>query len=132
PDDLDPSLAVAGAVMRGEREYEMEFRLRHKSGHYVPILSRGFPLRREAGGPIVRIVGTHFDLTERKQAEESLRHAEVLRRASAYTRSLIEASLDPLVTIDRDGKITDVNQSTELATGFTRDTLIGTDFSDYF
>ena len=49
----------------------MEFRLRHKDGHYVHVLSRGFPVRREPGGPVVRIVGTHFDLTERKQAEEA-------------------------------------------------------------
>jgi PAS domain S-box-containing protein len=49
-----------------------------------------------------------------------------------YTRSLIEASLDPLVTISPSGKITDVNTSTETATGRTRTELIGTDFCDYF
>ena len=52
--------------------------------------------------------------------------------AGAYNRSLIEASLDPLVTIDVDGKITDVNAATEKVTGRTRRELIGTDFSDYF
>jgi PAS domain S-box-containing protein len=55
-----------------------------------------------------------------------------LRLASAYNRSLIEASLDPLVTIDADGKVTDVNAATEKATGRSRNDLIGTDFSDYF
>ena len=64
------------AVLRGEREHEMEFRLRHKDGHYVDILSCGFPIRRKPNGPIVRIVGTHFDLTERKRAEEALRQRE--------------------------------------------------------
>ena len=49
-----------------------------------------------------------------------------------YTRHLLETSLDPLVTIDANGKITDVNSATENATGLSRDTLIGTDFSDYF
>ncbi len=63
---------------------------------------------------------------ERQQAEEKS------RSASAYVRSLIEASLDPLVTISADGKITDVNNATELATGFSRSQLIGSDFSDYF
>src|SRR5271157_2214754 len=62
----------------------------------------------------------------RKRAEESL------RRANAYNRSLLEASLDPLVTIGPDGKITDVNVATEAVTGCARATLIGTDFSDYF
>ena len=54
------------------------------------------------------------------------------QRASRYNRSLIEASLDPLVTINQDGKISDVNSATELITGYHREELIGTDFSDYF
>ena len=49
-----------------------------------------------------------------------------------YNRSLIEASLDPLVTIGVDGKITDVNAATEQVTGCSRQELIGADFSDYF
>ena len=58
--------------------------------------------------------------------------AEELRKASTYARSLIEASLDPMVTISREGKITDVNRATELVTGLSRERLIGSDFSDYF
>ena len=50
----------------------------------------------------------------------------------SYARNLIEASLDPLVTISPDGKVTDVNKATEQVTGLTRDKLIGTDFSSYF
>jgi PAS domain S-box-containing protein len=52
--------------------------------------------------------------------------------ASLYTRTLIEASLDPFVTISTEGKITDVNTATEQVTGCSRDELIGSDFSDYF
>jgi PAS domain S-box-containing protein len=55
-----------------------------------------------------------------------------LRRAAQYSRSLIEAALDPWVTISPQGKITDTNEATAKATGIPRDTLIGTDFSDYF
>ncbi|MCL5987071.1 MAG: PAS domain S-box protein [Actinobacteria bacterium] len=65
-------------------------------------------------------------ITKRKEA------GEVLRRAHAYNRSLIEASPDPLVTIGPDGKITDVNSATELVTGYSREELIGEDFSSYF
>ena len=67
-----------------------------------------------------------IDITERKKAEAAL------SQASAYNRSLIEASPDPLVTIGPDGKITDVNTATEAATGLSRGQIIGTDFSDYF
>ena len=55
-----------------------------------------------------------------------------LRNISLYTRNLIEASLDPLVTISSEGKITDVNIATEHVTGIDRDNLIGSDFTDYF
>jgi PAS domain S-box-containing protein len=57
---------------------------------------------------------------------------EKLRRASLYARSLLEASVDPLVTISPDGKITDVNKATEVATGVPRSMLLGTDFASYF
>jgi len=66
------------------------------------------------------------EISERKRAEEALKAAHL------YNRSLIEASLDPLVTINADGKVTDVNKATESITGFSRDRLIGSDFSDYF
>ena len=67
------------------------------------------------------------------RGEEVLRKShEELQAASLYARGLIEASLDPLVTIGQDGKITDVNKAFELATGISRENLIGSDFLDYF
>ncbi len=51
---------------------------------------------------------------------------------SQYARSLIEASLDPLVTINPEGKITDMNNATVVITGLTRKQLTGTDFFTYF
>lgn len=54
------------------------------------------------------------------------------QRSSQYARSLIEASLDPLLTISPDGIITDVNEGSIKVTGVSRDQLIGADFSRYF
>ena len=51
---------------------------------------------------------------------------------SQYARSLIEASLDPLVTVSTEGKITDMNEALANITGVTREKLKGTDFFDYF
>jgi PAS domain S-box-containing protein len=68
----------------------------------------------------------HRDANKRRQSEE------LVRRASLHSRSLIEASLDPLVTISAEGKITDVNEATVKVTGVPRDKLIGTDFANYF
>ena len=83
-----------------------------------------FPFTDTDGSTLILEMG--IDITKRKRAEEALRDA------SLYTRNLIEASLDPLVTISADGKIMDVNSATEFTTGVPRDELIGTDFSDYF
>jgi len=51
---------------------------------------------------------------------------------SHYASSLIEASLDPLITINIEGKITDMNQAKVNITGIEREKLIGTNFYDYF
>jgi PAS domain S-box-containing protein len=57
---------------------------------------------------------------------------ESLKKESKYVRSLLEASLDPLVTISAEGKITDVNKALMKVTGISRTGLIGTNFSSYF
>ena len=75
PEDLPRALQLVQDVLAGKADYVMEFRMRHKDGQYVDILSRGFPLRREPDGPIVRIVGTHYDLSERKRAAKELERA---------------------------------------------------------
>lgn len=80
PDDVEQARRLNESVRNGGRTYEGEFRLRHKDGHYVEVLSRGYPVRRTAEGPIVRIVGTHFDLTARKRAEAERARTELLGR----------------------------------------------------
>ncbi|MDQ1279685.1 MAG: hypothetical protein QG670_947 [Thermoproteota archaeon] len=83
-----------------------------------------FPFIEADGSNIILEMG--IDITEWKRAQESL------RSASQYVRSLIEAALDPLVTISVDGKVTDVNEATVKVTGVSREEIIGTDFSNYF
>ena len=64
-----------------------------------------------------------------KKLEELIYNAKL---ASQYTLSLIEASRDPLVTINTKGKITDMNEASVNVTGLTREELTGSDFFDYF
>lgn len=64
-----------------------------------------------------------------KELEVATKNAETYAK---YARSLIEASLDPLVTISSQGAITDVNEAFVQATGVPREQLIGSDFSNYF
>jgi len=55
-----------------------------------------------------------------------------MNKESFYARSLIEASLDPLITINKKGKITDMNEALARVTGLKREELTGSDFFDYF
>jgi len=68
----------------------------------------------------------------RQQAEVMAEQRQRIEKASRYARSLIEAALDPLVTISTEGRIMDVNSATEKVTGVSREQLIGSDFCNYF
>ena len=150
PDDAERTIAAWKECVRTEGLWDIEHRFRGVDGNWHPILARGVPVRDDSG-QITCWAGINLDISNSKRAEEALRKANVeleqrvqartaeltgalqtLHQTGAYTRSLIEASLDPLVTIGRDGRITDVNAATETATGRVRQELIGTDFSMYF
>ena len=123
----DPEKARRGyeRVFAEDNVRDYPLAIRHASGSVMDVLYNA-TVFRSAEGAVEGVFAAARDVTERKQAEEQL------RKMSLYARSLIEASLDPLVTIRKDGKIMDVNQATELATGVTRQRLIGSDFCDYF
>jgi len=105
------------------RDYPLT--IRHVEGRTTDVLYNAAVYRNEAG-QVQGVFAAARDVTERKRLEEGL------RVASLYARSLLEASLDPLVTISPGGQITDVNQAAELVTGVPRSGLVGSDFSDYF
>ena len=92
--------------------------LRHKDGKLTDVLFNG-SVYKDGNGNVLGVVVVARDVT----AQNLL---------SQYSLSLIEASLDPLVTISTEGKITDMNQATVNIIGMTREELTGTDFLDYF
>jgi PAS domain S-box-containing protein len=132
PEDKQAAADAWRRTIAAGDNYCVESRLRAADGSYRWFLLRGLPMR-DAAGRTVKWVGSCTDIDELKRAEKKLRRLnQQLSQASAYHRSLIEASLDPLVTIAPDGRITDLNKATEQATGVPRQLLIGTDFCDYF
>jgi len=84
----------------------------------LPVSATVSPIR-DADGTIIGTSVIHRDMTEQQ-------------RAAKYARGLIEAGLDPLMTISPEGKITDANEATVKLIEVPRDNLIGTSFSDYF
>jgi PAS domain S-box-containing protein len=71
PDDLPAVRAVQEANVRGETpSFSIEHRMRCKDGTWKWILNRGMVVRRDSAGRPLRIIGTHTDLTDRKQAED--------------------------------------------------------------
>jgi PAS domain S-box-containing protein len=112
---------ILDRIRNGERVGPYETTRRRKDGTTIAISLTVSPIHDEAG----QVAGASTiarDITEREQ----------LRSAAQYSRSLIEASPDALVTISAEGKITDVNEATIRVTGVEREQLIGTDFPDYF
>jgi PAS domain S-box-containing protein/putative nucleotidyltransferase with HDIG domain len=70
PDDLPAALAEVQAVLDGSGNHiQMEIRMRHKAGHWIWIQSRAHVVRDATGKPR-RLVGTHEDVTPRREAEE--------------------------------------------------------------
>ncbi|HEY3361751.1 MAG TPA: PAS domain S-box protein [Methanosarcina sp.] len=120
PEDMPSQLSAKGVEIN-----DCELDIVSADGQIRHVLGNARPLRDEQGN-LRGSISAFIDITERKKAEEAIRLSNI------YNRSLIEASLDPLVTIGRDGKITDVSNATEQITGYFRNELIGTDFSDYF
>jgi len=92
--------------------------IKHKNGSLTDVLYNA-SVYKDKKGNALGVFAAARNVTELKQS-------------SRYARSLIEASLDPQVTISSEGKITDVNKATIKVTGISRKKLINTDFSNYF
>jgi len=119
PDDrTDEIRDILAKVSSGQRVEPLETVRVRKDGTVFPASITVSPIR-DADGAIIGASTIARDLTRQEEAAERL-------------RSMIEASLDSMVSISPEGKITDVNEATVKATGVPRDKLIGTDFSDYF
>jgi len=129
PGQVDEVPALLERIERGERIRHYETVRRRKDGRLIHVSQSISPIK-DKGGQLIGASTIARDITAevaaRKESEEKL------AAASQYARSLIESSLDPLVTISADGKITDVNEATIKVTGVPREQLIGTDFSTYF
>ena len=155
PDDWEKNKKQWEEALRTGKKYESENRLLRKDGVYLWHLTQAVPIKDEEN-KIKMWVGSKTEIQEQRKQQEELEQAVIKRTnelqeankdleqknkelfltreklLSEYSRSLIEASLDPLFTINPEGKITDMNQAAVDMTGMSREKLSGSGFFNYF
>jgi len=106
------------SYLEGETSsYEAEFRQRCADGGYRWIRARGMIVETDGSGMPLRLIGTHADVHDRKQADERLRLAA----------AVIEHAKEAIVTTDADNKIIAVNPAFTAITGYTPEEVVGRD-----
>ena len=100
--------------LQANDDYVMEYRLRHKAGHYVWVLDSGRAFR-DATGVIIRQTGVIIDISARKKVADSL----------SRQTDLIELSFEPIFVWHPEKGIVDWNRGAEQLYGFSRDEALG-------
>lgn len=119
PDDAEKiERAIADHLSGKTSLYELEHRLRHKDGSWRWILARG-DFVRDASGRAVRWVGTHLDITERKEAEEALRTSQ------EFLTRVINENPFPIWIGDQHGTIMQCNKALLDLLQLRADQLVG-------
>lgn len=113
PDDRDRIKAVVGQQDVGADGYGMlEYRERHRDGHYVWILSRGKPVEWDKNGRPIRTLGTDTDITHLKEIEARLATEKETLRVT------LQSIADGVISTDTSGNITFMNAAAEEMTGW--------------
>jgi PAS domain S-box-containing protein len=118
PGQIGEMHTILARIRAGQPVERLEATRVRKDGSAIKVSLTVSPIHDQRGA-IIGASTIARDMTEARQAF----HA---------ARSMIESSLDSLVAISPEGKITDANQATVKLTGVPREQLIGTSFSDYF
>jgi len=109
PEDRDRSERLVQEYIDGKRsDFHIEFRLRCRSGGYREILSRAFTVKED--GKLVRLVGTHVDITELKQTKRELRLAQFA----------IDQAPEEIFWVNRDATFRHVNDTAVQSLGYSR------------
>ncbi|MBF0208315.1 MAG: PAS domain S-box protein [Oligoflexia bacterium] len=106
---------IKRAIDYGEPfDVELEFITAKGNHRFVHVVGKA----KQENGKTEKVFGIFQDISDRKQLEEE--------------RNIAATSLDPFITINKEGKIINVNAATEKITGITKEKLINTDFANHF
>jgi diguanylate cyclase (GGDEF)-like protein/PAS domain S-box-containing protein len=121
PQDVEPTIAQINAHLQHGTGYDIEYRLKTKSGAYHWFRARGRSVRDASGKPI-RMAGSLTDITDRKQAETELFSAK--ERAQVTLQSIG----DGVIVTDTRGLVEYMNPVAEELTGCTMENAYGLPF----
>jgi len=106
PDDLERVLAHSQAHIDGRViQFDIEFRFLRKDGTWMWIRGRGKVVARDGAGKVLRMIGTHTDVTDKKAAEEDL------RKSRATLDLVLNTIPQSVFWKDRDGRYLGCNQA---------------------
>lgn len=119
--------------------YEVEYRLRHHSGEYRWLVSRGNP-RRDSSGSIIGWYGTCTDIHDRRSAIDALRRSEAaknhavrrLHEVAAKQKAVFESVDDGIIIHDREGFVRRANSAAGLLYGYASAELVGKNIGEFF
>jgi len=112
PDDRQSAFQILDEHLAGKREsFEIEYRLRTKSGDYVWVLGRGKVVAYSDDGSPARMIGTNIDITDRKKLRD---RDEVI----------LKTCIDGFWLLDTNGRILEVNDAYCSMSGYSRDELL--------
>ncbi len=126
PDDYDLVMHTRSAYLqRLLSHYEFVHRLKHRDGHYLPILTRGIAVWDEQGRPC-RMVGTHMDLSMLQETQrELLQVRRYILDQEQQIQAMLNISPDSIVVINDKGVIEALNPATEQLFGYAKQDLLG-------
>jgi two-component system, chemotaxis family, CheB/CheR fusion protein len=116
--------SISQAINGNKSKWSREYRFQKESGEYIPILDRGYILHDEFGTPY-RMLGSIFDLSELKQAEQRIASTIAQRKFLAESMPLIVWTVAP------DGKVDFVNEQFELYTGASYKEALGVGWKQF-
>jgi PAS domain S-box-containing protein len=124
PDDAPRVFSELGPLIE-QGGGTVEYRFRHRDGHYVWVQDSFRVLYDDAGHPL-ELVGAWADMTKRKEAETSALAANVkLQETKQSLSRLIESSPDAIISTDKDGNVVLFNDGAETLLGYRAEEVVG-------
>lgn len=151
PEDLENTKAILTDYLEKRRgNFRVEIRMRCKDDSWKWILSRGMLTSHDSRGKPRRLIGTHTDVTTRRQNEETVREfnatledkvkertaeleheMEVRQRVESQYRRVVDSAQEVIVEIDRIGNFVFLNPAWESVTGYTVEEAMGRNFIEF-